>query len=316
MEKLKKPFIEIFKGISIGIAFAIPGFSGGTMAVILGVYERLISGIGNIYRHPIKIIKELFFLLVGTVIGILGGFLGIAALLKYFPIPTVLFFVGLVIGSLPSIFNRAKRPGSKPQIKDVLTLIICFAIVILLPFIPGVKEAVNDVTPLTYLLLAVIGAICAGALIIPGVSGSLILMAFGYYAFVVGNLFEMIENLTSGDFQAFLGNFWIILSLGIGIVFGMILFSKIMTYLLKKSEKTVYFGILGFLAASPFAIIYAIYTDKDYKDIAIKTSAWQWIVGALVLLVGTSLTLFVELYKRKNEKIIESKEVNLKDESE
>ena len=104
MSIIKDKLFDFLKGIAMGIANIIPGFSGGTMAVILKVYDKFLYALGNFFNHPIIVIKKVWSLFLGIVVGIVLGAVTIVKLLEIFPVPTMLFFVGLIIGSIPSIF--------------------------------------------------------------------------------------------------------------------------------------------------------------------------------------------------------------------
>ena len=125
---------DFLKGIFIGIANVIPGFSGGTMAVILKVYERLVNGLSKLFDSPIKALKEIWAILLGLIVGVIISVVSITKLLINFPIPTVLFFVGLIIGSIPSLYNKYKDNGKFSKI-DIIYFIIAASIIVGLPLI-------------------------------------------------------------------------------------------------------------------------------------------------------------------------------------
>ena len=104
-----KKLIDIVKGAIIGIANVIPGLSGGTIAVSMGIYQRLINNIADILKHPIKVIKDLWLLGIGLVIGIILSIFGITYLLENHEIPATMLFVGFILGSLPIIVKEVKK---------------------------------------------------------------------------------------------------------------------------------------------------------------------------------------------------------------
>jgi len=111
MKAFKNIILDFFKGIAIGIANIIPGFSGGTMAVILRVYERIIGTFSEIAKHPIKVIKDIWAIILGLAVGIVLAILTIVKLLELCPLPTLLFFVGLLLGAMPDLYNEYKKSG-------------------------------------------------------------------------------------------------------------------------------------------------------------------------------------------------------------
>ena len=117
MKKFLRIVKEFFQGVAIGIANVIPGFSGGTMAIIFNVYERIINAFSDVLKHPIKVIKDVWSIALGLVAGIIIAIVGIVKLLELATIPTVMLFVGLIIGSIPFIYLSIKK-YEKPKCKQ------------------------------------------------------------------------------------------------------------------------------------------------------------------------------------------------------
>ena len=102
MKRLK----ELIQGIMFGCSCLIPGFSGGTMLVILGIYEKLTYELSIFFKHPFKVIKNLFYYFIGTILGIIMSAILISKALNNYPLITGCFFVGLVIGTIPIILKN------------------------------------------------------------------------------------------------------------------------------------------------------------------------------------------------------------------
>lgn len=304
---MKEKILDFFKGIAIGISNVIPGFSGGTMAVILKVYDKLIGAISNLFKTPIKVIKDVWTLAIGIIVGIAGAVLGVVKLLELFPIPVTFFFVGLIIGSIPSIFKNASK--EKLKIRDIITAIVCASIIIILPFISSSKTVTTEVNAGIVILMIVLGAISAGAMIIPGISGSLVLMAFGYYTYLMGHLDFFVDVIKTGSFSGSSGSILVCLGFGLGAVIGLVFVSKILELLLKKHTQTVYYGILGLLIASPFSIIYStLVLEEGYKD-SVASSTWiSWVIGLLLMAISAFLAGYMSLLDKKHKKNKEIKE--------
>ncbi len=294
--------LDIFKGMAIGIANVIPGFSGGTMAVILKVYERLIGALSEIANKPFKVIKEVWALVVGVVLGVVIASFTIIYALEKFPIQTIMFFVGLIIGSIPTIVKNIKEEGIKKEQKlnikwvDVISFVVCVAVMIFLPLADSGID-VQKVNLVTLLVVCLMGLICAGAMIIPGVSGSLILMLFGYYILIIGNIKTVLENFISFNFAGMKDGILILIFFVVGAVVGLIGISKLIKFLLKKWPKTVYIAILGLLVASPFSIIYV--TIQDYQEVINWSSPWVYIVGVLMLAIGGAIAVSMAIFDEK-----------------
>lgn len=283
---------DILKGICIGIANIIPGFSGGTMAVILHTYDRLVFGLADFIHHPLKVIKDLIWLGIGIVVGVLAAIVTIAVLLEHFPLPTVLFFVGLILGSIPAIFKEAST-SSKNKL-SMLWMIPAAALIIVLPLINGGEKSAN-VSFVGLIIAFLMGTIGASTMIIPGVSGSLTLMAFGYYAVVLTSSKDILSNLTSlGDVK----NEIIYMAVfAIGCIVGIVFIAKLMKLLISKFRGAVYYAILGLLIASPFSIIYTIVKSDEYS--INYHSPGMWVCAIILLIIGTILPILMEYASNK-----------------
>ncbi len=303
-----KKLLDIIKGALIGIANVIPGFSGGTMAVILHSYERIVDGLGNLFKHPLKVIKDLWALLIGMLIGIVFAIVAIAWLLKKFPLPTILFFVGLIIGSIPQVFRDANKDCNNKL--NYLLIIPAIVILVSLPFING-SDVSTNINIGKLIIILIMGVIAAGAMVVPGISGSLTLMAFGYYTLIITSLKDLMSGVIHLDNSDIKNPLLIGIFFAIGAVVGLVFISKLISILIKKDKSKVYFFILGLLLASPFSILYTSFTngeyEMDYKNPII------WIIGIILLAIGTCTPIFMEKYsakifKKKNEQ--QTKESN------
>lgn len=306
---MREKLFDFLKGIFIGIANVIPGFSGGTMAVILKVYTKIINAFSNFFSHPFKVIKDVWALALGLLIGIVLAIISITKLLEAFPVPTVLFFVGLIIGSIPQIYSSTISYG-KLKNKDVIGFVLAIAILVVLPFLNSGIEKDVTVTFGFIMLMFVLGLICSVTMIIPGVSGSLVLMAFGYYVYLMTSIGTLITKVISFDFTEILDLLLVIGSFGIGAVLGIVFISKLIEKLLQKFPQTVYATILGLLVASPFAIIYAVVSEYS-EQISLKNPITV-VVGIITLAIGTFLAGYIPKVtsKSKKEKDIKATEEN------
>lgn len=296
MKFLLKHGINILKGAAIGIANVIPGFSGGTMAVLLKIYDLFVYAFANIFNDFKNVVKKCWSLFFGILLGVLFAMVVIVKLLEVIPFITIMFFVGLILGSIPQIFAKTRK--GKLKSRDIISFILSIVIIVGLPFINTANSTNVEFNIGLYLLMVVMGAICAGSMVIPGVSGSLVLMAFGYYVF----LFAIIEEYLKNIFNFSMDNYWnmfiTIGSFAIGCVLGIVFISKLITKLTEKYPKTVYCTILGLLIASPFAIIYATMTSEDY---VVVFNTLTIIFSVISLLLGTGIVLLGE-YLSKNHK--------------
>ena len=248
-----KIIIDIFKGAMIGIANIIPGLSGGTLAVVMNIYDKLITAISNIFKNPIKAIKSVWLYVVGVILGVIFGVFAITFLLDKAEIPTTALFVGLIIGAIPLLLKQIDE--KKITKGDIIIGISMLALVISLPFLSmlGINSTAEN--PVIYFFL---GAISAGTMVMPGVSGSMILMTLGYYDKVMQLIKGTISALVEFDFSTILGNLIHLIPFGIGVILGIILIAKFIKWLFEKHKQLTIFAILGLVMASPFAVIVEI----------------------------------------------------------
>ena len=184
-----KNIILVIKGFIMGIANIIPGVSGGTLALTMGIYENFIGAISHFFSNLKENIKFLLPIFIGIGLSLLTMSNVITASFDKYPIPTTLFFMGLVIGGIPMLFSKIK--GTKEVKKPIsyIIMLLTFLLVMVLAFSKEIfggtlgNADFSNLNILGYLNLTLIGTIAAATMVIPGVSGSLVLMLLGYYFF-------------------------------------------------------------------------------------------------------------------------------------
>lgn len=300
MNFVKTHFLNMLKGIGIGIANVIPGFSGGTMAVMLKIYDLFVYSFANIFNDFKNVVKKCWSLFVGILIGILFAMVVIVKLLEVIPFITIMFFVGLIFGSMPSIYEKVKK--QKINIADIIGFIVAIGVIVALPLIPK-TEAAAQYNIGVYIIMFAMGIVCSSAMVIPGVSGSLVLMAFGYYAFFMSTMKEYLVNIFNFSLTNYWGMFITLVCFAIGCVIGLVFISKLITKLTEKYPKTVYYTILGLLVASPFSIIYATLTDASYTVIF---DFWAIFFSVISLALGLGLVYLGEFFNKKYNKTIQN----------
>ena len=249
-----KWFLDILRGMVIGLANVIPGVSGGTMMVSMGIYDKLIWSINNLFRSFKKAFTTLLPYLIGMVIAIALGAIGLKAAFAKFPLLTNALFIGLILGSLPFILKEMK--GEKIGWQGIVIFILFFALVVVLKVIEKENSTEITLSVLEVLKLFVLGAIASATMVIPGVSGSMMLKTLGYYnPIVTGAIPDLLHGLTSGSWSAVGHNIGILLPFGLGIVFGIFAIAKLIAVLMKKWKGRTYCAILGMVLASPVVIL-------------------------------------------------------------
>ncbi|MFW6299061.1 MAG: DUF368 domain-containing protein, partial [Bacillota bacterium] len=268
------------------IANIIPGFSGGTMAVVFGLYEKLIYAFSHFFETPVKIVKELWAVILGVALGILIAVFGITVLLDLFPVPTILFFTGLIIGSIPKIQARANLLSEEKAPKA--GLLLGMVLLIGLTFLKTSDSNQSEVTTLFIMGLFFIGALGSASMVVPGVSGSLIFLVFGYYDYILDLASRFIQGLATFDFQV-VGNTIIpVLILGSGIVLGVVLIAKLIEKLILTHKTMIYGFITGLILASPLAIL--INMQREYPGQVSDASMVIWGASFLTGVLGFLLS--------------------------
>lgn len=281
---MKDNLVLVVKGFIMGIANIIPGVSGGTLALILGIYEDFIGAISHFFSNFKKNICFLAPIAIGILLSIASLSRVIDYSYKHYPIPTSLFFVGLVIGGIPMLYSKVKGKKEVKQASSYLIFLLTFALVIFMAcsnliFGEGLKVSLSNMGFVNYLLLFLVGVIAAATMVIPGVSGSLVLMLLGYYYPVIAVIKEFTSLKNMGSNILILGVF------GIGVLLGIVLISKLIEFLFNKYEAKTYFGVLGFIIASIIAIpISAMLNIKVSFDII------QILIGIIFLVFGYTIS--------------------------
>lgn len=277
--------LDILKGIVIGIANIIPGVSGGTMMVAMGIYDKLIHCLTHLFKELKKSVLTLLPILIGMGLGIVGLARVIEWMFGKIPIQTNLLFIGLILGGLPMVWNRVK--GATIRIWHIIGFFAFFALVVVLAIFDGTQGAAADLTPgvVTFIKLIGIGIIAAATMVIPGVSGSMMLMLLGYYQPVIATINGLVDGLAAGESAAIMAGIGVLLPFGIGVVVGIFLVAKVIEILIAKFPYMVFWCIIGLICASPVAIIIL----NDFSDLNIVNI----LTGILALAVGIVIAYFL-----------------------
>ncbi len=275
-----KFLIDILRGIFIGIASIIPGVSGGTLALSMGVYEKIISAVNNVRKDFKGSVKTLFPYAIGGVIGVLVFLVLIEFLLNEFPLPTTFAFMGLILGGLPSIYGRVKKEKFKGT---HLISFVVFALVIIVSTIlagnlsDGVAKTL-DLSFVQIVIMFVLGLISAVSLVVPGVSGSMLLMMLGYYQTLVTQVTTCIKAALAFNISVAFQSGLILIPFGIGLLIGILVCARIIETVMKKYPNATIWAIIALVATSPFAIIYGM----SFETLSVATG----LVSVLTFVAG------------------------------
>ena len=239
----------------VGIANIIPGVSGGTMMVAMGLYDKLIHAITHLKSEFKESLKLLIPIFVGAGIAIVALSRLFEFLLETYPVPTNFAFCGLIAGSLPFIFKKVK--GYTVTVGKIIPFLVFFGIVILMAVMGETSGNAADVSfgIINVVKLFGVGVIAAATMVVPGVSGSMMLMLLGYYDVIIETINDCIDALLKFDIAEILRTAGVLAPFGIGVVIGIFVIAKIVEFIFSKAEIHAYYGIIGLILASPIAIL-------------------------------------------------------------
>ena len=391
--------IAVLKGTLVGLAIVIPGVSGGSMLLTIGVYEDAVSITSKDKARRVAAIKKLIPYAIGIVIGVAALAFVVTWLLANFEFFTILLFSGLILGSLPMLFKKIKGHKVKPGY--IIVAVVMIALMVLLPYlndtttetfkrltasdtlsvgervvlteetqaelkIQGTDASVTvyeiksaggtfgkpadgyklrssldknvyyvlgaedvfdlsigsdglltltarnggaSVTTPVYrsvdalnsgvwsaLLALLLGFIAAGTMIVPGISGSMVLLVLGYYNSVMMHLKGFVVCLLTLNFRAMGPHLLVLLPFAIGILLGLLIVSKVIRWLLDKHPTPTYYGILALMLASPYAIFLKA---KCFGPAFSASLAQWWFIPAAILCLAAGFVVSFFMSKKE-----------------
>ena len=282
--------LDILRGAVIGVSNIIPGVSGGTMAVSMGIYDRVIYAVNNLFKQFKKNFKELLPIIIGVLIGLfafaalIGTLLGTkSSEIPLTRLPTNFAFIGLILGGLPAIYKRVNMKSAK--LPGVILFLVFLTLVVVLPLLNPPEARTVDHSIGTILLMIPLGAIASSTMVIPGISGSMILMLLGYYNPVINAM----NDLRGGDWSSLA----ILAPYVIGLLVGIVFIAKLMNFLLKKHAALTFSAIFGLVIGSPVALLMQ---NRECFQIA---NTGNWIASIVCLIIGFAIAWFMSTLDKK-----------------
>ena len=294
-----KLIADIIKGMIVGVANVIPGVSGGTMMVSMGIYEKIIGAVNTLFKDLKKSILTLLPIGIGLVLGIAGFSFIIPYCLEEFPFPTCFCFIGLILGGVPSIIKPAKeslkKAGKSIGLSHIIAFLALFTLAVGMAVVNETEtNSANFELSIGFMIiLFLIGVVAAATMVIPGVSGSLVLMILGFYTGIMDSISAFIKAVLTWNFPEILHTMGILVPFGLGVVAGIFAVAKLMEWLFAKFPSQTYGGILGLIIASPFAIVIKMGRNN--------INTFTVILGIVLLVVGTWFTYW---FGKKTEEIL------------
>ncbi|HDJ3071658.1 TPA: DUF368 domain-containing protein [Staphylococcus aureus] len=278
-------WINILKGFAMGTSDLVPGVSGGTIALLLGIYNKFIASISGIFSRRFW---PSFTFLIPIIIGMLLAMGSLSNLFNYLlsqhHIPTMFFFGGLIIGIVPYLLKISNYKTSFTT-KHYMMVIAGIAILIVITLMNnGDKHAGETLTLSTGLIVKyfIAGMCASSAMLLPGISGSFMLLVFGVYGTVMLAISEVVK-------LNFVG-LPILLAVGFGVLAGFIISSKIIQYFLSHHKLMTFALIIGFVVGSLFAVFPGL-----------PTSIVMWFVSLVVFIIGFIVSLTLGRITAENE---------------
>ncbi len=278
-------WINILKGFAMGTSDLVPGVSGGTIALLLGIYNQFIASISGIFSRRFW---PSFTFLIPIIIGMLLAMGSLSNLFNYLlsqhHIPTMFFFGGLIIGILPYLLKISNYKTSFTT-KHYMMVIAGIAILIVITLMNnGDKHAGETLTLSTGLIIKyfIAGMCASSAMLLPGISGSFMLLVFGVYGTVMLAISEVVK-------LNFIG-LPILLAVGFGVLSGFIISSKIIQYFLTHHKLMTFALIIGFVVGSLFAVFPGL-----------PTNIVMWFVSLVVFIIGFIVSLTLGRITAENE---------------
>lgn len=233
-------FLNILKGIFIGAGAIVPGLSSGVLCVIFGIYEKLLDAVLNFFKDIKQNVKFLFPIILGGIIGVLLFSNLLNYLLSNFPIQTKSIFIGLILGTIPSLIKEVNEKARFKK-KNIIFLLITLVIGIVTVVLENRINMAINIDNVSTIYLIICGAIMSLGIIVPGVSSTIILMLLGVYPIYL----QSIANIYLP----------ILVPMGIGLIVGSILIMKLTKKLLEKYYGETFYSIIGFTIGSIFVLL-------------------------------------------------------------
>lgn len=255
-----KNWLKVFlAGMAIGFGSAVPGVSGGTIAVIFGVYKKIIWAVSNILKHFKEAFRVLLPTLIGVVLALIPTIYLMDKALNGFVFGVICIFAGFIIGSIPGIKDEVKdvKPTKGHYIALILSALVAIGLGVGSVLAKADVSYYFQTSPIWfYFVLIPVGFIASVALVVPGLSGGMLLLLMGFYAALVSTTSNTMKDCLAGNWSNFgtlvgqLGCFLI------GVLLGFYIISKLMHYLLAKYHDITFFSIIGFVLGSVVALFY------------------------------------------------------------
>ncbi|MCL2702526.1 MAG: DUF368 domain-containing protein [Defluviitaleaceae bacterium] len=288
-----KYFKTFINGAAFGITQIVPGVSGGTIAIMMGFYDRLIETVNYFTKDYRKHSRFLIPFLMGVAFGILAFSEIITYLLTNFSMPTMLFFIGLIIGIIPHMYKKIKKPGIMLKPGEITLIAVPIAALIIISSLRNETAAlpaeIIGSIGLPYMaFIFIAGVIAAAGLLAPGISGSLLLLLMGIYhviTYSVSSVRHLLADITNAALWADICK--VMIPFAIGVIIGGLSMARLIEKLLKNYTRIINPIILGLLLGS----VYSLFNQPVVFQSG--TSVIAVIIGVFMFLLGSVLSFIM-----------------------
>lgn len=297
-QKAKEALKDGFVGAGIGCAVIVPGISGGTIALVTGAFKKIVGAVDNLLSKLFW--KNLLILLpfgIGAILAVAALYFPISLAFEYCMLAIVCLFAGFMLGSIPSVVDNVKDEA--PNKKDICFLAAGFIIVVtfgvlslLFNLNTSVQATFTNNEWYLYPILLGVGIISSTGLIVPGFSGSMLLMVIGFYDKILGLVKQLSENPGLAILRLF--------TFAIGVLVGFIFFSKVMKSLFEKHARATNFVVLGFLVGSIIAIFV---NDQMFDYLNVSVNILDFILSPIFFVIGFLISYAIVVRVRKSQQL-------------
>lgn len=290
MKKVKEYLVNFFNGFMMALADSVPGVSGGTIAFLLGFYDNFINALDSLLHSEKRMdgIKFLFKLGIGWIIGMGLSVLILTSVFESHIYKVSSLFIGFILISIPIIIKEEKDTLKRNYL-NILFLILGIVIVFLITYFNSTKLADMSLTKLTLshsIYIFIVGMIAVSAMILPGISGSTLLLIFGLYLPIITGIKDLIHfNFSS---------FWGLFIFGLGVITGILSIIKLLKKALDNYRCATVYLIIGLMIGSIYSIIMGPTTLDNPVD-AINFSNFNilfFVIGGVVVAGLQKLKVF------------------------
>ena len=283
MNKAKELLIRFINGFCMALADSVPGVSGGTIAFLLGFYDKFISSLDDLFRGKIEQKKNALKFLVKIGVGWVIGFLLAASILSSLFSTKIYIrsslFLGFILFAIPIVIKE-EQSEIKGKYKNIIFSVIGIAVVAIITYLnskSGNSMDINNLNIVTIIYIFIAAMIAISAMILPGISGSTLLLIFGLYIPILAK----VKAFISFDFSAMP----VLIIFGLGMITGIVVFTKLIRKSLEKYRSQTLYTIIGMMIGSMYSIVMGP-TTLDEPQAAMSFSTFNivaFIAGAIVI---------------------------------